>query len=1080
MNNFIIKSKIINQLIARFTSAIPLSEKTKKVFRLGETNWSIATLLNFLKRVLIPLFNTCAAGMYMLLFAAAIGIATFIENDFGTSSAQKVIFKARWFELLMVLFGISICVNIVRFRMVQLKKWTLLIFHGSIIIVLLGAAVTRYYGYEGIMHIRQGAASNSFLSADTYLKFDVIQNNNKYQFDEPVLFATLGNNNWEESYLIGNDLIEVKVKDFIPNPKQVLEKSLDGKPTLKLVIGGMSGREEYFIPQGESRKIRNVLYNFTETPISGAINLAYRNDSLLIKANRVLTQTVMATQKKDTIQPSASYNILRLRSLYSDGVNNFVFGDFHPQGTVQVISEHQKVKGESMTALKMEVNVNGKTDEIYVYGKKGLPGRPTVMALNGIRMAVSYGAKDIVLPFSVHLDKFILEKYPGTESAASYESEVQLIDPRTGLQEKHRIYMNHILDHDGYRFFQSSFDKDEMGTYLSVNHDFWGTWISYLGYALLTIGMFLSFFSKKTRFYQVSQKIKRMRIQAASLLLFLCFGFTSNDVAAQQIVNPIPIEYPVSQEHANQFSQLVVQDHKGRMKPVHTLSRELMRKLAGKESIHGLSADQILLGMLSNKKDWYDMPFIKLGKHEEIRKQLGVTDKVAAYNDFFEDSGSYKLKDDVREAYNAQPIDRGVYEKELMKLDERVNIAGMVFSGRILKIIPVPDDPNNTWVSAVPDHGRQSINQPVAKRFFAAYAPALQEATANNDYSYVNQLITELDGYQKSRGAAVMPSDLQVKSEILLNQMNPFGRLAVYDILLGLVFLFFLFLSVFKPKMDMRKVYKVLFALVLLGFAFHTLGLGIRWYVSERAPWSNGYESMIYIAWTSTLAGLIFARNSFGGMAATMVLAATVLLVATLSSLDPEITPLVPVLKSYWLTIHVSMEAGSYGFLMLGAIIGLINLILMIFLNESNKKNIQRMVREMSYMSELTLMGGLFMVSVGTYLGGVWANESWGRYWGWDAKETWALVTILVYAFILHMRIIPKFQSLYAYNLATIFGWASVIMTYYGVNYYLSGLHSYAAGDPVPIPQWVYWVVVGVAIVSALAYWRKRKFGVFG
>ena len=236
---------------------------------------------------------------------------------------------------------------------------------------------------------------------------------------------------------------------------------------------------------------------------------------------------------------------------------------------------------------------------------------------------------------------------------------------------------------------------------------------------------------------------------------------------------------------------------------------------------------------------------------------------------------------------------------------------------------------------------------------------------------------------------------------------------------------------------------------------------------------------MIYIAWTTVLAGILFSRKSFGGSAATMVLAATVLLVAMLSYLDPEITPLVPVLRSYWLTIHVSMEAGSYGFLMLGAVIGLINLILMIFISTNNERRIHRIVKEMTYLSEMTLIGGLAMISIGTYLGGVWANESWGRYWGWDAKETWALVTILVYAFILHMRLIPKMQGLYAYSVTSLFGLATVIMTYYGVNYYLSGLHSYAAGDPVPVPQWVY---IGVAVlvgISVLAFIRKRKYALF-
>jgi len=335
-------------------------------------------------------------------------------------------------------------------------------------------------------------------------------------------------------------------------------------------------------------------------------------------------------------------------------------------------------------------------------------------------------------------------------------------------------------------------------------------------------------------------------------------------------------------------------------------------------------------------------------------------------------------------------------------------------------------------------------------------------------------MLAELASYQNSKGGKLVPSPSKINAEILLNKLDVFNRLAVLYSLLGVAFLFFLFFSVFRPDTNLSTIYKILLGLVIVSFAFHTTGLGLRWYVSGRAPWSNGYESMIYIAWTTLLAGVIFARKSFGGLAATMILSATVLLVASLSYLDPEITPLVPVLRSYWLTIHVSMEAGSYGFLMLGAIIGLINLILMVFLTANNKERIYHQIREMSYLSEMTLIGGLFMISIGTYLGGVWANESWGRYWGWDAKETWALVTILVYAFILHMRIIPKMQGLFAYNFATIFGLGSVVMTYYGVNYYLSGLHSYAAGDPVPVPQWVYIVITSILMISILAFWKKR------
>jgi len=642
--------------------------------------------------------------------------------------------------------------------------------------------------------------------------------------------------------------------------------------------------------------------------------------------------------------------------------------------------------------------------------------------------------------------------------------------------------MNNILDHDGYRFFQSSFDPDEKGTYLSVNFDFWGTWVSYLGYFLLTLGMIVSMLSKGSRFQQVGQKIKKMRASRNSFSLGILMICSLAFGQAQTVIDHSNMESIVGVEHADKFSKLVVQDHNGRMKPMHTLTREVMRKLVRKESILGLTADQVILSMFADPRSWSEVPMIKLGMHETIRELLGVEDKLAAYNDFFsKKSGKYILAEEVRRAYGLQPIDRGVLEKELMKIDEKVNIASMVYSGRFFKIVPVPGDPNNLWVSQhFEKEGENAIDQPVAETFFNAYIPALRSGIETKDWSLANMVIAKLADYQKEKGTAVLPSDTQLKAEIFLNNMGVFNKLAVVYVLLGLAFLFFLFLSIFKPNLKLKTIYKILFSLVAIGFFFHTLGLGLRWYVSGRAPWSNGYESMIYIAWTTTLAGVLFTRKSFGGLAATMVLAATVLLVASLSYLDPEITPLVPVLKSYWLTIHVSLEAGSYGFLMLGAIIGLINLILMIFLTENNKERVKSIVKEMSYISEMTLIGGLFMVSVGTYLGGVWANESWGRYWGWDAKETWALVTILVYAFILHMRLIPKMQGLYAFNLATIFGWASVIMTYYGVNYYLSGLHSYAAGDPVPVPDWVYMVVVGVTVISLLAYWRRRKFNVFG
>lgn len=1026
-------------------------------------------------------FNTRAAGLYISLFAVSIGVATFVENDFGTSAAQKVIFKAWWFELLLLLFSISIVVNIFKFRMIPQKKWPLLLFHSAIIIIILGAGITRYFGFEGMMHIRENTASNNFLSSNTYLKFKVKKDGKTYDFNEPVLFASLGNNNWQESYLVDGDLIDVKVKAFIPNPKQTLTSKGSGLPTLKIVVAGMNGREEYFISKGQTKRIRNIIYNFKNTELTGAINIIYSKDSLRFKTNKPLTQMVMATQKKDTIFPTNTYSPLKLRSLYSDGTNNFVFSEFNEKAEIILESESVKVKNESITALTMDVSVNGTTQETTVYGSRGMSGRPQMITFDGIDIAVSYGSKDIHLPFSVHLKKFILDKYPGTNSASSYASEVVLLDDRNDIKMDFRIFMNNILNYEGYRFFQSSFDKDEKGTYLSVNNDYWGTLISYIGYALLTIGLIMVFFSKNTRFHQVLLKIKKLRAKSGTFILILLLTITSNSISAQSHDHSLHkdkedyLAHAISQDHAAKFSKLAVQDYKGRMKPVHTLSRELMRKLYRKETMNGLNADQVMLSMFANSSSWNDVKIVKLGKHKDILKQLGVTTNYASYKDFFNEKGAYKLRDEVRRVHDLNPKDRGVYEKELLKIDERLNILSMVFSGNLLKVIPVENDINNTWISRH-NHGNTNHESHVATRFFNTYEAALNKAITTGNYMEADNLLNELRAYQIKNGSSVLPSKSKINAEIFLNNFNVFNRLAAFYFFLSFAFLLFLFVSVFKPNIKLKRIYKVLFALVVIGFICHTIGLSLRWYVSGRAPWSNGYESMIYIAWTTTLAGVIFTRKSFGGLAATMVLASTILMVSMLSFLDPEITPLVPVLKSYWLTIHVSLEAGSYGFLMLGAIIGLINLILMIFITNTNKDRVKRIVTEMSYISELTIFGGLVMVSVGTYLGGIWANESWGRYWGWDAKETWALVTILVYAFILHMRIIPKLTGLFVYNVSTIFGLATVIMTYYGVNYYLSGLHSYATGDPVPIPKWVYIVVACIILITILAYLKKRKY----
>ncbi len=1032
-----------------------------------------------MKKFFDKLFSTTAGGFYLILFAAAIGVATFIENDFGTSAAQKVVFKARWFEVLLVLFGICILMNIIRFRMIKQKKYATALFHFSVLIILLGAGVTRYFSFEGVMHIREDLTSNEIISSETFLVFEANQDGKTYRFDEQVLFASLGKNHFKETYQIGKDVIDVELDDFLPNPATVFEPDANGEPIIKVVVAGSGGREEYYLRQGELKNYRGTWFNFGNPEQPQAVNIYYRNDSLVFSTPEVLTQLVMATQTTDTIYPGAYYP-LRVRSLYSNEGINFVIGEFSPAAHLVLKSESPKMKNESFAALKMTVKINNEPSTIFVYGKKGLEGKPEIVSGGNTQLAVSYGSKRIQLPFSLKLRDFILDKYPGTNSASSYASEVTLIDPEKNINREQRIYMNNILDHRGYRFFQSSFDQDELGTVLSVNHDFWGTWISYIGYICLTLGLIVMLFTKNSRFMKLSARLKEMRVAdhtgtASSIILLLFFLLPGKTMAADQQGNPVHI---LPAEHAEIFGKILVQDQKGRIKPMNTMSSEVLRKISRRESLFGLNADQVILGMTLFPEEWTAQPVIKIGTQEEIQKLLSVAGDYASFNDFFTEGGQYLIRDQVRRAYSLQPIDRSMFDKDIMKIDERVNILNMVFSGSMARIYPVAGHPEDLWYTAS-DVFRGNQEVPVAdfvKEFFQNYAFAVQAAFETNNWAEAKAQLEMLDGYQQETGGDILISKTKVNMEILLNKMNVFSRLSKTYGLLGLIFLILFFSKAFKPSMNIKRPTQIAFYILAACFAAHTFGLAIRWYVSGRAPWSNGYESMIYIGFTTVLAGLLFSRKSLGGLTATSILASTILMVAGLSWLDPEITPLVPVLKSYWLTIHVSLEAGSYGFLLLGAIIGLLNLALMIFLTKANEERIFRTVKEMTYISEMTLIGGLIMVSIGTYLGGVWANESWGRYWGWDAKETWALVTTLVYAFILHMRFIPGLRGPFAFSVASLFGFATVMMTYLGVNYYLSGLHSYAAGDPVPIPAAVYYTAAVFIGISVLGWWKYRKF----
>ncbi len=458
------------------------------------------------KKVYRLLTSTKAGGIYILLIAFLIGLATFIENDFGTSAAQKLIFKTHWFEFLLLLFGLSILQNIFTFRMYQRRKWYMLLFHASILVILLGAFVTRYAGFEGSMHIRENSNSNTLESREPYLNFRVVKNKKNYLFQMPVHFASIGNNHYKKSYLIDGRKLTAEVLDFVPNPVEELVDAPDGKPILWIVQGGQGGRANYFLPEGSTQNLGGTNFSFGNDTKPAPIRFEYRKDSLFFKAAFPMTRMTMATLALDTVMPGEWYPA-KLRSLHSGQGINFVVKDFKPKGVIKQYAGSKKLDGTDEGAITLKLSTPAASSVVKFKGAEAYNGSPAITTLGEMKISVDYGPKTVTLPFGLKLEDFKLEKYPGTDRPASYESDVVLIDPRKNLKMPYKIYMNHVLDYDGYRFFQSSYDQDEKGTILSVNHDWWGTWISYTGYILFTIGLLAMFFTGVSRFRKLSKHL---------------------------------------------------------------------------------------------------------------------------------------------------------------------------------------------------------------------------------------------------------------------------------------------------------------------------------------------------------------------------------------------------------------------------------------------------------------------------------------------------------------------------------------------------------------------------------------------
>lgn len=1029
-------------------------------------------------------------AILFLSFAIAMATGTFIESKYNTDTAKIWVYNAWWFEAIMVFFMINFIGNIKRYQLLKKEKWATLLLHLSFIFILLGAFVTRYISYEGMMPICEGAAENQVFSEKTFLTVFI---DGEYKgemkrrvFEKSLLLSPVTNNSFSISDKFADTPFKVEYKNFILGAKEVIKPDNKGVVYMKVVEAGDGSRHEHMLKAGEIQNIHNVLFSLNKYA-EGAINITTTGAAYTIQTPfegnfMRMADKLQGKVTKDNVQP------LMMRSLYSIGEMRFVFPDPAVKGVIAYDSSNDFKAKNHEDALVLNVSAEGQQNEVTILGSKGKIGESKTVKIGKIDYTFFYGSKAYVLPFKIKLNDFIAKKYPGTEkSYSSFESQVTVQDSTKSFDA--RIFMNNVLDYKQFRFFQSSFDPDEKGTVLSVNHDFWGTCITYSGYFMLFFAMMSIMFTKYSRFADLKRKLEVVKNKKAKLTTILVLMLSFNGFAQKQDdhqhkapnekqMDSLLVKYKVPEDHAAKFGRLIIQDAGGRMKPINTFSSELLRKVSHMETYKGMNSDQVLLSMTEYAKLWIEVPliYIKAG-NDSIRKIIGI-DKEAKYAPFiafFDEKGNYKLSPYLDDAFKAGNPNQ--FEKDFIETDKKVNLMESALSGRILKIFPIPNNENNKWISYLElnESGMKGMDSTYTKSVLPLYFGTLTNAADTKDYKTANELLESINGFQKKFGSKVRPTEEKITLEILYNKYDVFKVLPYWYLIAAILMLLFTILQIVKERKVLNILVNSMHVIVGLLFGLHTIGLIARWYISGHAPWSNAYESIIYVAWATMFFGLAFDIKSKLTVASSAFVTAMILAAAYMNWIDPEIANLQPVLNSYWLMIHVAVIVASYGPFALGMILGFVSLLLIFFTNEKNKAKMDLNIQEITYINEMALTIGLIMLTIGNFLGGQWANESWGRYWGWDPKETWALISIMVYAFVIHARFVPSLRGKWIFNLMSMFAFVSILFTYYGVNFHLVGLHSYASGEAHSL-NWIWYSLGGIAAIGAVTYPKYRKY----
>lgn len=628
-------------------------------------------------------------------------------------------------------------------------------------------------------------------------------------------------------------------------------------------------------------------------------------------------------------------------------------------------------------------------------------------------------------PFKLYLQDFTLQYYPGTSAPMDFISSIRVKDGDRISEGK--VSMNHIYSYRNYRFYQSTYDSDGKGTTLSVSYDPWGIAVTYTGYGLLLVSIGFFLFGKRSRFHRLLHH--PLLRSAAICTVFLCVCTT---IQAKEVPRTLPTKT------AEEFGNLYIY-YNDRVCPLQTLAKDFTVKLYGKPSYKGLTAEQVLTGWFFYYDDWKEEPCIRIKSHE-VQHLLGIKEEYACLTDFVGSEG-YKLNKGMQ---NGKEV---TDQRGLEEANEKFSLVSMVAAGSIWKLYPyvsaedslAAGKPSIIWYSLA---DRLPYEMPEDVRLFIRSSMNyLAEQVALRDFREVSSLLGKIRKYQIREARTFLPADARFMAEKWYNCLSNSRLLAIVSITLGMLsFIFYCRQMVNKKKIP-AGVTVTLLSLLAVFFLYLCITITLRGMASGHLPMANGHETMQLMAAYVALLTLIFYRRIPIVIPFGFLLCGLTLMVAMLGESNPQITPLMPVLQSPFLSIHVVVIMFAYSLLAFIMLNGVTAVIL-----HKSQKECEEQIERLQIISRIILYPAIFLLAIGIFIGAVWANVSWGGYWGWDPKEVWALITMLVYALALHPGSLPWFRRTLFFHVFCITAFITVLITYFGVNFLLGGMHSYANG----------------------------------